>query len=61
MHDDVVPKSVYDAMVKCYEELVLIANTPEFKRSSRDLKDFAGRLDSADDIEFIGVDPDAPF
>jgi hypothetical protein len=36
-------------------------DSEEFKRSGRTLKDFEARCDSADDITFLGVDPDAPF
>ncbi len=61
MQDEYVAKSVYDSMVEYYEELILIANSPDFKNSKRDLKDFAERLDSADAIVFLGIDPDAPF
>lgn len=61
MQDEHVPKSVYDSMVAYYEELILIANSPDFKNSSRDLKDFAERLDSADATAILGIDPDAPF
>jgi hypothetical protein len=36
-------------------------NSEEFKRSGRTLEDFEARCDTADDIIFLGVDPDAPF
>ena len=35
-------------------------DSEEFKRSGRTLEDFEARCD-ADDIIFLGVDPDAPF
>ncbi len=61
MEGENIARGDYDAMVQYYEELVQIANSPEFKMSGRDLKDFAARCDSADSIVFLGTDPDAPF
>ena len=43
------------------EEDLNLEDSEEFKRSGRTLKGFKERCDSADAIEFIGVDPDAPF
>ena len=43
------------------EKIVDRKDSEEFKRSGRTLEDFEARCDSADDIIFMGVDPDAPF
>jgi hypothetical protein len=43
------------------EEIVDRKDSEEFKQSGRTLEDFEARCDSADDITFLGVDPEAPF
>ena len=43
------------------EKFVEVKDSEEFKRSGRDLEDFEGRLDTAQDMIFLGVDPEAPF
>ena len=43
------------------EKFVEVKDSEEYKRSGRDLEDFEARLDTAQDMIFLGVDPDAPF